>query len=71
MTKTLEELGLEYMDEIDLLEEKIQHYRKRLKAAFDESNKDEIFTVQRLLSVFYRQKYEMIESARKLLNYYS
>ena len=71
MTKTLRELGEEYLEEIELLDEKIERYRKRLKKAFEETNSDEIFTVQRLLRVFYKQRYEMMETARKLLNYYS
>ncbi len=71
MTKTLEELGQEYLDEIELLEEKIEKYRKRLKNAFKNADSDEIFTVQRLLNVFYKQKYEMLDTARKLIYYYS
>ncbi|MBQ2828518.1 MAG: hypothetical protein IJF20_04655 [Clostridia bacterium] len=71
MTKTLRELGEEYLEEIELLDEKIERYRKRLKKAFEETNSDEIFTVQRLLRVFYKQRYEMMETARTLLNYYS
>ncbi len=71
MTKTLRELGEEYLEEIELLDEKIERYRKRLKKAFEETNSDEIFTVQRLLRVFYKQRYEMTETARTLLNYYS
>ncbi len=71
MTKTLKELGEEYLEEIELLDEKIERYRKRLKKAFNESNSDEVFTVQRLLRVFYRQKCEMMENARILLYYYS
>ena len=71
MTKTLRELGEDYVAEIELLDEKIEKYRNRLKKAFDESNSDEIFTVQRLLRVFYRQKCEMMENARTLLYYYS
>ncbi len=71
MTKTLRELGEEYLDEIELLDEKIERYRKRLKKAFEETNSDEIFTVQRLLRVFYKQRYEMMDNARTLLNYYS
>ncbi len=71
MTKTLRELGEEYVAEIEILDEKIERYRKRLKKAFDECNSDEIFTVQRLLRVFYRQRCEMMETARKLLYYYS
>ncbi|MBE6755703.1 MAG: hypothetical protein E7555_04540 [Ruminococcaceae bacterium] len=71
MTKTLRELGEEYLEEIEILDEKIERYRKRLKKAFEETNSDEIFTVQRLLRVFYKQRYEMMETARTLLNYYS
>jgi len=71
LTKTLRELGEEYLEEIELLDEKIERYRKRLKKAFEETNSDEIFTVQRLLRVFYKQRYEMMETARTLLNYYS
>lgn len=71
MTKTLKELGEEYLEEIELLDEKIERYRTRLKKAFNEANSDEVFTVQRLLRVFYRQKCEMMESARTLLYYYS
>ena len=71
MTKTLRELGEEYLEEIKLLDEKIEIYRKRLKRAFRERNSDEIFTVQRLLRVFYKQRYEMMENARTLINYYS
>lgn len=71
MTKTLRELGEEYLIEIELLDEKIEKYRRRLKKAFKESNSDEIFTVQRLLRVFYKQRYEMMENARILINYYS
>ena len=71
MTKTLKELGEEYVKEIELLDDKIERYRIRLKKAFAESNSDEIFTVQRLLRVFYGQRCEMMETARKLLYYYS
>ncbi len=71
MTKTLRELGKEYLEEIKLLDEKIEKYRKRLRRAFRERNSDEIFTVQRLLRVFYKQRYEMMENARTLINYYS
>lgn len=71
MTKTLRELGEEYLEEIKLLDEKIEKYRKRLRRAFRERNSDEIFTVQRLLRVFYKQRYEMMENARTLINYYS
>lgn len=71
MTKTLRELGEEYLEEIEMLDEKIEIYRKRLKKAFEETNSDEIFTVQRLLRVFYKQRYEMMDNARTLLNYYS
>lgn len=71
MTKTLRELGEEYLEEIEILDEKIERYRKRLKKGFAETNSDEIFTVQRLLRVFYKQRYEMMETARTLLNYYS
>ena len=71
MTKTLRELGEEYLEEIEILDEKVERYRKRLKKAFAETNSDEIFTVQRLLRVFYKQRYEMMETARTLLNYYS
>ena len=71
MIKTLKELGEEYVAEVELLDEKIERYRNRLKKAFDECNSDEIFTVQRLLRVFYRQRCEMMETARKLLYYYS
>ena len=31
MTKTLKELGEEYLEEIELLDEKIERYRTRLK----------------------------------------
>ena len=71
MTKTLKELGEEYLEEIELLDEKIERYRNRLKKAFNEANSDEVFTVQRLLRVFYRQRCEMMETARTLLYYYS
>lgn len=71
MTKTLKELGEEYVAEVELLDEKIERYRNRLKKAFDEGNSDEILTVQRLLRVFYRQRCEMMETARTLLYYYS
>lgn len=71
MTKTLAELGNEYLEEIEILDEKIEKYKRRLKKAFNEANSDEIFTVQRLLRVFYKQRYEMMENARTLLNYYS
>lgn len=71
MTKTLRELGEDYLKETALLDEKIEEYRKRLNKAFKESNSDEIFTVQRLLRVFYKQRYEMMENARTLINYYS
>lgn len=71
MNKTLKELGEEYLEEIEKLDEKIERYRIRLKKAFNEHNSDEVFTVQRLLRVFYKQKYEMMDSARKLLNYYA
>ncbi len=71
MNKTLKELGEEYLEEIELLDEKIERYRERLKKAFSESNSDEVFTVQRLLRVFYKQKYEMLDIARKLINYYT
>ncbi len=71
MIKTLKELGEEYVEEIELLDEKIERYRNRLKKAFEECNSDEIFTVQRLLRVFYGQRCEMMETARKLLYYYS
>ncbi len=71
MTKTLRELGEDYLAEIELLDEKIEKYRKRLKKAFDDCNSDEVFTVQRLLRVFYKEKCEMMETARTLLYYYS
>ena len=71
MTKTLRELGEEYVAEVELLDEKIERYRNRLKKAFDKCDSDEIFTVQRLLRVFYRQRCEMMETARTLLYYYS
>ena len=71
MTKTLEELGLEYMKEIELLNDKISACRKRLKTAHAASCNDEIYRIQRILSVFYKEKYELADTARKLLNYYS
>ena len=71
MTKTLAELGEEYLEEVELLDEKIERYKKRLKKAFNSADSDEIFTVQRLLRVFYKQRCEMMENARNLLNYYS
>ncbi len=71
MTKTLKELGNEYLEEIEMLDEKIERYNRRLKKAFRDADSDEIFTVQRLLRVFYKERYEMMENARTLLNYYS
>ncbi len=71
MTKTLEELGKEYVKEIEQLDEKIERYRSRLKKAFDECNCDEAYRLQRLLRVFYGQRCEMAETAQKLLYYYS
>lgn len=71
MNKTLYELGLEYLEEIKLLEEKINKYRQRLNKATAASNIDEVFTARRLLSVLYKEKSELVLSAKKLLNYYS
>ncbi|MBP3330355.1 MAG: hypothetical protein J6L89_05925 [Clostridia bacterium] len=71
MNKTLKELGEEYLKEVDIINEKIETYRKRLKKAMREHNCDEIFIVRKLLKVFYKQKFEMMDSARKLINYYS
>lgn len=71
MNKTLKELGEEYLAEIEKINEKIEKYRKRLKKALSENNSDEVYTVQRLLRVFYGQKWEMTDNARILINYYN
>ena len=71
MNKTLEELGEEYLREIDAINEKIDIYRKRLKKAMKDHNCDEIFITRKLLHVFYEQRYEMTDNARQLINYYS
>ena len=71
MNKTLYELGEEYLVEIDSLNKKIEKYRARLRKAMNEHNADEIFTVQKLLRIFYSQKDEMTQTARILLHYYS
>lgn len=71
MSKTLQELGEEYLREIDSINEKIDVYRKRLKKASKEHNCDEIFITRKLLHVFYDQRCEMTNSAKQLINYYS
>lgn len=71
MNQTLKELGEEYLAEIEKINEKIEKYRKRLKKALHENNSDEVYTVQRLLRVFYGQKWEMTDNARILINYYN
>ncbi len=71
MNKTLKELGEEYLAEIEKINEKIEEYRKRLKKALSENNSDEVYTVQKLLRVFYGQKWEMTDNARILINYYN
>lgn len=71
MSKTLKELGEDYLREVGLIDEKIVAYRTRLKQAVKECNSDEIYAVQTLLKLFYNQKNEMASNARILLNYYS
>ncbi len=71
MSKTLKELGEDYLHEVGIIDEKIVVYRARLRRALNEHNSDEIYAVQTLLKLFYNQKNEMASNARILLNYYS
>lgn len=71
MSKTLKELGEEYLEEANLIGKKIESYRSRLKKAVLENDSDEIYTVRSLLCVFYAQKNELTDNARILMNYYS
>ncbi len=71
MSKTLKELGEDYLEEVSIMDEKIAVYRERLRRAIKEHNSDEIYIVQTLLKLFYNQKNEMASNARTLLHYYS
>lgn len=71
MDKTLKQLGEDYLREVDIVNEKIETYRKRLNKAMKEHNCDEIFIVRKLLHLFYNQKNEMMDNAKKLITYYS
>ena len=71
MSKTLKELGEEYLEEANLIGKKIESYRSRLKKAVLENDSDEIYTVRSLLCVFYAHKNELTDNARILMNYYS
>lgn len=69
-SKSLRDLYNEYLEEIKLLDKKIETYRSRLKKAQKHRNADEVFTVQRLLAVFYNEKSELSERARDLQKYF-
>lgn len=69
MNKSLKDLRNEYLQEIKDLDNKIERYRKRLRRAVKLHNSDEVYTVQKLLSVFYSEKMELVEHARELQKY--
>lgn len=71
MSKTLKELGEEYLSEVNAIDKKISAYRKRLNKALREQNSDEIYVVQTLLKLFYNQRNEMASNAGILIHYYS
>ncbi len=71
MSKTLQELHDEYVEELKTLDEKIIRYRVRLHRAMTNAykNADEIFTCRRLLAVFENEKSELIRNIKELQKY--
>ena len=67
--KSLKDLRNAYFQEIKDLDDKIERYRKRLRRAVKSHNSDEVYTVQKLLSVFYSERIELVERARELKKY--
>ncbi|MBR6004660.1 MAG: hypothetical protein IK063_00365 [Clostridia bacterium] len=68
-TKTLYELGEEYMEQAVILRGQIALLRKRLGALSPLSK--EAYRLKSTLSVLYRQRSETVEIAHTLCNYYS
>ncbi len=68
-SKSLEDLRNDYLKEIKQLDEKIEKYRLRLRKAQKNRNADEIFTVQRLLAVFYNERVELVYAEQELRKY--
>lgn len=78
MTKTLEELGLEYEEEIVIVEEKLKDCKRRLRAIRKEgkgfipplSQGDQCYSLEKLIQVYTEERDELRDKARTLKNYY-
>lgn len=70
MSKTLEQLGEEYLEAAKLLDPLIAKYRKLLKSAYGTGNYLKTYEAKRRLTIFYDQKRELAAIGKKLINYY-
>ena len=67
-TKTLYELGTEYLQQADILRRQIAALREKLRRISPLSK--EAYKIKSVLSVLYRQRSEAVQTGTALINYY-
>lgn len=75
MSKSLEELGLEYEKEIPIIEEKLKNAkqtRKKLRKGFiiSANTADKVERLEKLIRIYTEQRDELHDKARTLKSYY-
>ena len=71
MSKTLKDLGEDYLINASIKELQIQDCKIRLKDAARRNNWEEIYRLRTLLKLFYSQKNDLMENGNILVNYYT
>ena len=69
-TLTLSQLGHEYLDEAQQIDEKINKYTVQLKKAVKSFDPEEMIRLRRMLRLYYEQRSELRYNGRLLVNYY-
>lgn len=67
---SLSELGENYLEEAEEINEKIKNYSLLLKKAMKAFKPDEIIRLRRMLKLYYDERSEMRYVGRLLSNYY-
>lgn len=69
-TKSLAELGKDYLHEAEVIEDKIKNCRSRLKNESSDLKNEEILRLRSLLRILYDQKNELTLTGKFLTEYY-
>ena len=67
---TLSQLGYEYLEHAQYIDEIIKEYNRLLVAAQKAFDPDEMIRLRRLLRVYYEERSELRYNGRLLVNYY-